>query len=585
MEAATGTAQPQVFAPRPIYDAKEHGPAIPVTRRESAFVFFVTGIFYALVGYHVIVGLHVVPFEALDRMTRGLMVWHNNPPKLAAIGFSVSPVPTITLLPFTAFRGAVTSGLALPVSSAIFAAGALVFINRLFAIADMSRPLRFVLVTLVALNPMFVFYATNGTGVAVYMFFVAIVLYCLLAWVRTLSARFLIGGGMAMSMACLARYEFMVWALLIAFIIAAVLVSNKRQGDEVQGSVIAYAAPILYAIGLWLFFNSTVLGDPFAWIDQTRSAQVNSALTPFPAFDLGDAVANALRIQLIFPATLFVLPALAIRLFGSRTASAAGFTLLLLLAVAFPVFAAASAGRVDVIELSDALPAMLAALAGIAWLYMSSPDGRGLIAAIAVILSVIALPLAFAQMQSFPHQNLEQAFARAISTGDDQEGVGSRGGFTAGIAPERAMAQSIDGKHTGTGDILTDNARTFGVIAMTGRPELFFDRVDQGDTLWNEALADPAAADVGYLLAERSGSDRVLARYPGADSGKYSFLQVVAENDRYVLLKVLGPPTSPGTGSGPAGNATATAPGITTIPGAGPALGGTAPAGAASGGG
>ena len=47
-------------------------------------------------------------------------------------------------------------------------------------------------------------------------------------------------------------------------------------------------------------------------------------------------------------------------------------------------------------------------------------------------------------MQTYPHQNLEQAFTRAIVTGEDQEGTASRGGFQVGIAPEREMANYIE---------------------------------------------------------------------------------------------------------------------------------------------
>ncbi len=81
-----------------------------------------------------------------------------------------------------AIKGLVTSGLALPLSSAIFAAGALTFVNRLFAIADMARVPRLIIVLLIAINPMFVFYAMNGTGDAAYMMLGALALFSLIGW-------------------------------------------------------------------------------------------------------------------------------------------------------------------------------------------------------------------------------------------------------------------------------------------------------------------------------------------------------------------------------------------------------------------
>ena len=131
------------------------------------------------------------------------MVWYNDPPKLAAIGFSLPPIGTFVMVPFAAFRGLVTSGLAIPLSSAVFGALALTSINRMFAMADMGRGARLLIVLLIGINPMWAFYSMNGTGDAAYLFFVSFALFCLIGWGRNGSARYLIGAGLAMSLACL----------------------------------------------------------------------------------------------------------------------------------------------------------------------------------------------------------------------------------------------------------------------------------------------------------------------------------------------------------------------------------------------
>ncbi len=213
---------------------------------------------------------------------------------------------------------------------------------------------------------------------------------------------------------------------------------------------------------------------------------------------------------------------------------------------AFLVIRAASQGTVATIALHDLLPVMAVALAGIAWLYYSS-ELRGLIWVVALVGGIIALPTAWIQMQDYPHQDLEQAFTRAISTGDDQEGTSSRGGFTVGIEWERSMADYVNGLHLKTDQVLTDNARTYGVISLSGHPNTFLDRVDKGDPVWRQVLLNPFGR-VGYMLAERSSQDLVLAQYPGADRGRVPFLQPIIENDRYALMKVVGPsPTQTGT--------------------------------------
>lgn len=512
--------------------------AAPVTRLETLAIFLGFGLLYALVGFHVVGNLHVVNFDALDRLSRAFMVWYNDPPKLASIGFSLPPVGTFVLLPFAAIKDLVTSGLALPLSSAFFGAGALVFIDRMLAMGDMVRGARLLIVLLVGLNPMLAFYSMNGTGDAAHLMFAAFGLFCLLGWGRNGSARYLIGAGLAFSVAALTRYEYIFWAIFIAFLVSGTLTSRGREKNEVEGSVIAFLAPVMYALGIWIFLNAIVLGDPFAWISLADSAApVNALSSAAPDFSVIDAIGNALRVQLIFPVALVAIPLL---LFAARDAVGYGLAGLIVINIVYSVASAAIAGSVDVIELRNALPAMIAGCAGIAWVYLRVETMRALVWGLTVVLAALALPLAWSQMQTFPHQNLEEAFTRAISTGEDQEGSGSRGGFQVGVAPEREMARYIEEQDISDNRILTDNARTFGVIDLTGRPELFFDRVDKGDVEWRSALANPQGL-VDYLLVQRTDADLILDRYPGADVGDVDGFEPVVSNDRYALLRVTSP--------------------------------------------
>ena len=134
--------------------------------------------------------------------------------------------------------------------------------------------LRMVVVLAVAVNPMFAFYAGNGMSEAVYLFFLLFGLYCFISWYRTREARFLIGAGIGFSVALLTRYQFIAWALLVAILIGVGLVGSKRTRDEVEGSVIAYAAPVIYGLTLWILFNTVIVGDPFRWLTDLTSGLV-----------------------------------------------------------------------------------------------------------------------------------------------------------------------------------------------------------------------------------------------------------------------------------------------------------------------
>ena len=555
MEAAT--AEGPAYDPRarsgPPVVTREEPVAAPMTRIESIGIFVGFSILYTVLGYHVVSDLHVINFDALDRLTRAFMVWYNDPPKLASIGFSLPPIGTLVLVPFAAFRDFVTSGLALSLSSALFASGFLVFVSRMFAMADMMRGPRLLLVLMIGLNPMFAFYAMNGTGDAAGLLFVGFGLFCLLGWGRNRSPRYLIGGGLAFALASLTLYEYIFWAVFIAVLISFTLSSRGRDEVEVEGSVIAYLAPIFYALGIWIFFNAVVLSEPFAWVGQASgSAPVNAFSSDATGFSVVEAIGNVLRAQLIFPVALAALPML---LFAARDAIGIGLALLIVINLGFSVASAAINGSVDVIELRNALPAFAIGSAGMAWVYFKAQSMRGLVWAVTIGMSVLALPLAWSQMNSFPHQNLEQAFTRAIATNESQEGTSSRGGFQVGVAPEQTMASYIDSRDIASNEILTDNARTFGVIALTGRPELFFDRVDKGDDEWRKILASPDG-QVQYMLVQKTEADLIVQRYPGAEDGTVPGLTPVVSNDRYALLEVTGPQEA----SEPAGEPSSPAP-------------------------
>ena len=325
--------------------------------------------------------------------------------------------------------------------------------------------------------------------------------------------------------------------------IAFTLSSERRSDDEIQGSVIAFLAPAFYAVGVWILINAVVVGEPFGWFHAPGRRRSTARRRHPPSTSGRRSACSPCRADL--PADLRRAPPPAVRAVAKASISF-GLASLIFINVAFLIIRAASQGTVATIALHDLLPVMAVALAGIAWLYYSS-ELRGLIWIVALVGGIIALPTAWIQMQDYPHQDLEQAFTRAISTGDDQEGTSSRGGFTVGIEWERSMADYVNGLHLKTDQVLTDNARTYGVISLSGHPNTFLDRVDKGDPTWRQVLLSPSG-QVGYMLAERSSQDLVLAQYPGADRGKVPFLQPVVENDRYALMKVVGPsPTQTGT--------------------------------------
>ena len=185
-------------------------------------------------------------------------------------------------------------------------------------------------------------------------------------------------------------------------------------------------------------------------------------------------------------------------------------------------------GRIDVVTLSDGLSISVCALIGAAWLYYSQEALRGTVWVGTVVLLAITLPLSWKAMQRYPYQNLEQAFVRAIQTGNSQEGTLSLGRYRVGIGSEQQMASYVvhhvgEHKHL----VLTDNAQTFGTILLSGRPQVMFDRVDEGDGAWLNVRNDPFGKVRYMLIAYRSPADLIEPALPargqrrraGSDAG------------------------------------------------------------------
>lgn len=514
--------------------------------RVGFVVFAILFVVYALIGYQVTVNDHVVVFDALDRLTRAYLVWHNDPPKLAAIGFVFPPLTTMAFLGTALVKPLATSLIALPLTSAFFSAGTVAILDRTLARCDMAVILRLPLLAGFALNPLWVFYAGNGMSESVYCFFLAFTLYTFVSWYATTEPRFLIGAGFGLSVLVLVRYAFIIWAALFAVLIAVALVRRRASKIEVEGSVIAFAAPIIYVLALWILFNALIVGDPFGWLsDVTTSTQAVNATGIDEAGRLGfnEVASRLLELNVaVFPLAFLAVPALVLTFIAQRNDMALWLAAFIVLGIVIIGAHAYTAEREGLLTLRDSLPMAVAAFVGAAWVFRSVPAFRLPVWGLTMLLLVVGLFTAWHGMRNYPFQSLEQAFTRAVSGGGDQENEPSRGGYRVGIAPEARMAQFMKGQIAQRKDsVLADNAQTFGVIMLYGRPQNVFDRIDEGDTKFNQVVAAPYGK-VDYLLVARNerGGDVILKHFPQIDQGSVPGLVPVFRTERYVLVHVAG---------------------------------------------
>jgi hypothetical protein len=507
---------------------------------ERLLLFLIAAGVYFWVGYHTIVEDNVVVFDALDRLTRAYMAWHNDPPKLAAIGFVFPPLTTVIFLPFTLIKPVATSLVALPLVTALFGGWMIVAMNRLLARCSMPGVQRWLVLALFGLNPLLLFYAGNGMSEIVYLALLTFSLGCFMSWFLTDQPRFLVAAGLAFSLLVLLRYSFGIWALVIAVMMAVGLGRRGAQSDETEGTLITFLAPLVYALGVWILFNWLIVGDPFRWLSSSGAFAVNAPQAD-AAGDVGllDVLERSGQLTLgVFALGIAVVPLLLL-MAGSRRDEMSLW--LAVLAVTGVVVLGANAiieQDFNALAMRNALPVLIVCVAGAAWLYRILPGMRGLIWLAALVGLLLTALGSWHAMQRYPFQSQEQAFVRAIKTGDAQADSNSIGGFRVGTTPEQQMAGYINANIGGRSAILTDNAQTFGVILLSGRPELFFDRVDKGDGTFERVVVSPHGEVTHVLMAKQVSGDLIRRRYPTASSRVAAGLTPVSETERYLLLQV-----------------------------------------------
>jgi hypothetical protein len=541
-------------------------------RFEMVLVFTVATIAYFVVGLHFVDTSHVVVFDALDRLTRAYMTWWDSPPKLAAIGFVYPPLQSIVFLPFALIKPVATSLVALPLVGALFAALTLVSLDAIFVRCDMPLLLRLITLVLFAIGPLWAWAATTGEAEAVSGFLFAATLASFVAWYLTEETRFLIGCGLAIALGTLTRYNLGIVSVFIAFLIAGVLIRRRGGADQVEGNVAAFGAPIIYALAIWTMFNWLIQDDPFGWLSNSSNLAVNAGgAASHAGASFSSIVSHVAELVATTSPLAIVAFVLLIVMFvvGSNTMAAALAGLIGLLVILMAAEPAIN-GNIATLTLRQAVPVTLAGVIGGAWVYRTAASLRIVAFAGMAALLVLTIPLSWSEMKSYPYQQEQQAWTRALFSGADQTGTSSRGGYTVGVQAETQMADYIN-SHVGDHfhAVLTDNAQTYAVILLSGKAPTFFNRVDRGDSVWRSVLGFPYGRVQYLLVACQDSGDLIRQKYPTVCSGALSPRLTpvyTTVNRRYMLVKV-APATVTGrnqTSTGTTQNASPTSSQTTT---------------------
>lgn len=514
-------------------------------RRLKTIAFVGSATVYLVVAYWLQVQNGFILGDSLSRVSAAQSVLFSRDPHLAAIGFIFTPlsamvqIPPVSLSPLwpaltdRAFAGSIMS--------ALFMAGCVVQILSMGMDRGLPRGYSVVITAFFALNPMIVFYGSNGMSEAPFLFFITWAVRRLILWMVDDDVHHLIAaGGVAMGLSYLTRYDA-VASVAAAGIIVGVTTFLRARGaprfrrallDMLLVSGPGLASFIGWAVASWL-----ITGEPFA---QFTSQYGNSAILeqsgqPVASFGQGLGFA-AICIVLLAPTLLplalwagivrlrrpywptIVIPIAlygGVLLFQAYTfASGATFPFLRFYIAAIPLTACLA--MLAVPEREYAEPKRRGRYAPERALGIPIRWRWPAYAAVALVFALTVPVTAFGMNQP---KYAPQEYALAAVLAPDPSSLSDRSAVERRIAAtfstERSIARYLDRLDLPDSSIIVDTVFGFAVVAASSNPKMF---VVPSDPDFTTLLNDPVGGGIEYLLAVppegRGISDALNMRYP-----------------------------------------------------------------------
>ena len=515
-------------------------------RRLKLAAFFLAFAVYLGVGYWLQVQHGFILGDALSRVSAAQAVIFSRDPHLAAIGFIFTPLTALVQVPpilFTplwpdiaarAFSGTIMS--------AFFMAAAVAQILTMGVDRGLPRGYTLSITVLFALNPMIVFYGSNGMSEAPFIFFMSWAVRRLILWMLDDDVHHLVtAGGIAMGLAYLTRYDAVACIAAAGFLVGFTTYRRATREPRVRRALmdlIMVAVPGFVSFVGWAAISWLITGEAFA---QFTSQYGNSAILEQsgqtkPTF--GTGLGFAATCTFLLAPTLVPIAAWAVvRRWGKPNWPVLLVPLLIYgSALAFQAYSYASGSTFPFLRfyiIAIPLTACLAVLA--------VPDGvlvpakrRGRYAppqappeprprrawvgyvpvAAAFALTIPVTAWGMGQPKYAPQEYaLGAVLAPQPDSVSDQKALEHR--IAASFSTERDIARYLEGLHLPKSSVITDTIYGFAIIAASERPDTF---VIPSDPDFTTLLNSPSESGVKYLLAVppsgRGTADALNRRYP-----------------------------------------------------------------------
>ncbi len=235
-------------------------------KNEDLFIFLLSFLLDIGMAYILFFVLRIGNSDALSRTANAYYVLYSRDPHLAAIGFIWPPLPSILQLPLLPITKALNI---IPftgnIVSALSGAACLVMMNKLLINMNVTTPIRWILVALLQFHPYTWYLFSAGMSEAVFLFFILTTLFGLSILPESMRSWVIVGFSLAA--AFFTRYETL--AMIVGVVLAVFIIMWEIDSEwkaKSEGLLIAILLPPFYGIALWIFFNWTLMSDPFYFL-------------------------------------------------------------------------------------------------------------------------------------------------------------------------------------------------------------------------------------------------------------------------------------------------------------------------------
>jgi hypothetical protein len=221
---------------------------------------------------YLVFDIHYYAGDAISRVANAYYVLFSRNPHLGAIGFIWNPLPSLLELPLVTlhpwFGSVVTKGLAGSLISAGLGSVGTYHLARILQNMSLPKSWRIILTLCFSLNPLIVLYGANGMSDIMWVACMLGTYSGLFDYLQSGSLRRLVAAGIWLAMGLGMRYEAVPFGLLV--IIALILGQwGTKHLSHIQGSAILLGAPIVFAGGVWIYFNWIIMKNPLYFLNSS----------------------------------------------------------------------------------------------------------------------------------------------------------------------------------------------------------------------------------------------------------------------------------------------------------------------------